>query len=282
MKRLPFLHLSILCLIATGTLPAKPPPAPEGYEWVRNEQFSDEFEGTKLDETKWFDYHPWWKGRPPAKFDPSTISLQDGFLVIRNKMLPEPDGPFTIAGGAVVSRKPEAFYGYYEVRMKASKVSMSSTFWLSNRAIEVEPGVRISDEIDIVEAIGAPQHWPDWNKFMKSNLHVFRHDKDGTVDLASPGQAPLDPPSGEAFHVYAAWWVDANTIHFYLDDEYQFTLHPKTDFSEKPFVRPMQINMVTETYNWEVPPTPEELADDSRNATYYDWVRAWVLKKKED
>jgi len=30
--------------------------------------------------------------------------------------------------------------------------------------------------------------------------------------------AAVDPPAGEAFHTYAAWWVDVNTIKFYLDD----------------------------------------------------------------
>ncbi|RME95998.1 MAG: hypothetical protein D6766_01800 [Verrucomicrobia bacterium] len=44
-----------------------------------------------------------------------------------------------------------------------------------------------------------------------------------------------------------------------------------------PFDRPMQINMVTETYDWMPAPSEEELANDAINATYYDWVRVWVL-----
>jgi hypothetical protein len=42
-----------------------------------------------------------------------------------------------------------------------------------------------------------------------------------------------------------------------------------------------QFNMVTETYNWEAPPTPEELADNSKKTTYYNWVRAYVLVKDD-
>ena len=45
-----------------------------------------------------------------------------------------------------------------------------------------------------------------------------------------------------------------------------------------PFEHPMHINMVTETYNWETPPTPEEVNDPSRNTTLIDWVRAYTLK----
>ncbi len=44
----------------------------------------------------------------------------------------------------------------------------------------------------------------------------------------------------------------------------------------------MHLNLVTETYDWETPPTPEELGDDSINTTHYDWVRAYVLVKKEE
>ena len=90
--------------------------------------------------------------------------------------------------------------------------------------------------------------------------------------------APLSPPTGEAFHTYGAWWVDANTIKFYLDGHYQYTLHPNTKYSATPFDRPMHLNFVTETYNWARPvPTPQELNNPAINTTYYDWVRAFIL-----
>ena len=41
---------------------------------------------------------------------------------------------FTLAGGAVVSRSEEAFYRYYEARIKASKISMSSTFGMGKNS----------------------------------------------------------------------------------------------------------------------------------------------------
>jgi L-alanine-DL-glutamate epimerase-like enolase superfamily enzyme len=87
----------------------------------------------------------------------------------------------------------------------------------------------------------------------------------------------LDPPSGEAFHTYAAWWVDANTVKHYLDDEYKFTLHPKTNISATPFSHPMHVNMVTETYDWQKPPTLEAVTNASINTVRYEWVRAYTL-----
>ncbi len=82
----------VLALVCPA-LAADPPPAPEGYEWVPNPRFTDEFEGDALDATKWHDHHPRWKGRPPPKFMPSAISLEKGMLLIRNSMLDEPQGP---------------------------------------------------------------------------------------------------------------------------------------------------------------------------------------------
>ncbi len=266
-------------LSLAAPLLAAPPPAPAGYQWVRNEAFSDEFNGPALDATKWFDHHPWWVGRPPAMFKPWTLSLQDGCLRIRNALLPGPEqgGKFTIAGGAIVSRSDQGHYGYYEVRMKASSLSMSSTFWLTNRAVPV-PGGSAKQEIDIQETVGRGKKQPERRHFMKSNTHYFDSPQGGErKDLSVPGDWRMETPADEAFHEYGAWWVDANTVHYYCDGTYRFMLRPNATRSPTPLNRPMYLNLVTETYHWETPPTPEELADDTRNTTYYDWVRSYVL-----
>ena len=59
------------------------PDPPEGFEWKLDVRFSDDFNGTELDKTKWRDYHPYWKGRPPAKFMPEAISVKDGSMQIK-------------------------------------------------------------------------------------------------------------------------------------------------------------------------------------------------------
>jgi beta-porphyranase len=60
-----------------------------------------------------------------------------------------------------------------------------------------------------------------------------------------------------------------------------FTIRPDTTFSNTPFDYPMFMHLVTETYNWEIPPTPEELANETKNVTYYDWVRSYILVEKK-
>jgi beta-glucanase (GH16 family) len=263
-----------------GTL-ADPPPAPEGFRWEPDPRFTDEFDGALLDPGKWHDHHPRWRGRPPAKFVPSAVSVTNGCLVIRAGVLEEPDGAFTLSDGAVVSRSEEAFHGYYEARMKASQISMSSTFWMSNRSVR-EGDASVSHELDITETVGAPEAGPpwarEWNRFMNSNTHYFRSVRGAKENLATPGKAPLDPPAGETFHTYGAWWVDANTVHFYLDDEFVFTLRPSTKYSTTPFDRPMHVNLVVETYDWMAPPSIEDVTNPAINATRYDWVRAYRLQ----
>lgn len=269
---------SLILICVTGALHAIHPDAPTGYRWVVNERFTDEFNGTSLNTDRWHDHHPKWNGRPPAKFMPSAVSVKNGQLRIRNGVLDRPDHNHKIAGGAVVSKSTEAHFGYYEVRMKASQIPMSSTFWFSNDGARVGDKW-ISQELDVQETIGGAKKNPEWRRTMHSNTHVWAREDGKRVVKSKPGLSNISPETGEAFHTYGVWWVDANTMHFYHDDEFQFTLQPDTSYSDKPFARPMHLNLVTETYDWEPPPTVQELNDDTINTTYYDWVRGYRLVK---
>ncbi len=253
------------------------PNAPEGYKWVKNEKFSDEFNGRKLDSKKWYDRSPFWKdGRAPATFRDYSVSVKDGFMQIKNSVL-EGDEKYNIAGGAVASKATDAFYGYYECRMKASGISMSSTFWMKNKP-EGKDCPYEQLELDIVEVVGMQKQKNDFRNVMHSNSHIFHTDCKGEKVVKSVGgNCPIIPAANEAFHTYGCWWVDANTLKFYLDGEYKFTVNPSTHFRDQPFNRPMYMHLVTETYNWETPPTVEELNNDSINTTYYDWVRSYLL-----
>lgn len=257
---------------------AAPPAAPTGFVWQKNDTFSDEFEGDRLDSSKWHDHQPFWKGRPPAKFVPEAVSVKDGLLRIRNSVLTPAQGEFTIAGGAVVSKSVEAHYGYYEVRMKASQIPMSSTFWLLNRP-KREGDYQLWQELDVQEAVGGAKDVPSFRDHMHSNAHVWRLDGDEALADSMPSKSPLEQPVSDVFHTYGVWWVDANTMHFYHNDIFQHTIKPSTRLKAQPFDRPMMVTMVTETYDWETPPTLEELNNDAINTTYYDWTRAYELVK---
>ena len=279
--------LALFTLLSTCVLAQLAPEPPVNTRWSINADFTDEFNGDELDDSKWFDYHPRWLGREPAIFLPRSVSVKDGSMQIKNTKLAQDtmvtafNGnilTYSIGGGAVVSKKTEAYHGYYEVRMRASDVRMSSTFWMSNPLSGGEcPNYSL--ELDVIEAIGgASPGNATFSRNMKSNTHYYVNECSGQRRVFSQGgQAPIGGDNSEAFHTYGCWWVDENNMIFYIDGRESHRIRANTGGSDRPFDRPMHINMVTETYDWETPPTAADLADDSRNTTYYDWIHAFEM-----
>jgi len=274
---------------------AAPPEPPLGQRWVLNPTFSDEFNGTALDSTKWYDHHPTWEGRPPGIFLPSQVSVKDGFMTIKGEKLAQEkvvtgrggkQTIYTIAGGAVVSKSTEAWFGYYECRFKAAKTTMSTTFWLSSR--KNFPGPKDCDdsyglELDIQECIGRVGGFKGSNfaKGMNANSHFWYTDcarRKNDLRASEVRQATPTLPS-EDFYTYGGWWQDASTVSFYLDDTLVKSVAFNDSIKARPFDQPMGVNLVSETYPfpWISLPTDEELQDDTRNTCYYDWVRAYRL-----
>lgn len=262
---------------------AKPPKAPKGYRWILCQAFSDEFGGNGLDTLKWNDYFPGWEGRAPAMFLPEAVSVKEGKLQIKSGVLEHSYKNYTIYGGAVTSKKEGAHYGYFECRFKASKIAMSTTFWLSNSKKPFEPTPcktdTYSQELDIQECVGGGTVYPKFRNGMNFNTH-FRYITCGATKeefISEGGGGLLASEVSDDYHTYGAWWKDANEVIFYADDMPLDTIRMRTDISERPFDRPMKVNMVTETYNWQPAPSKADLLNDSINTAYYDWVRYYKL-----
>ena len=185
--------LLIILPILNVVVSAQPPDPPLGKRWILNEAFSDEFNGTELDTSKWYDHHPTWNGRPPGIFLPSQVSVENGYMSITGEKLENDTvitsrggrkSTFNIACGAVVSKSREAYFGYYECRFKAARTTMSTTFWLSSRASYDGSG-DCSDsyglELDIQECIGREGDFDGkyFAKGMHSNSHFWYTDCDG-------------------------------------------------------------------------------------------------------
>ncbi|MEL7163710.1 MAG: family 16 glycosylhydrolase, partial [Bacteroidota bacterium] len=222
-----------------------------------------------------YDRSPYWvNGRPPATFRASTVSVKDGLLQIRNQPLNEEDPKYHIAGGAVASVARDGYHGYYACRMKASAISMSSTFWMKNKPAKDDCRA-VQHELDIIEIVGKQVRGGDFRNVSHSNTHIFHRDCDTgekLPTLSRGAQGKIAPPAEEAYHIYSCWWENDTTLHFYLDGELIETVTPKEAFD-----RPMYMHLVTETYNWESPPPVEDLLNDAINTTYYDWVRSYRL-----
>ena len=77
-------------------IPASPLSDPQNLAgWKPNATFSDEFNGTSLDATKWLNKEAQWSGRAPSQFDPDNVSVSGGLahLITRNESL-LPNGNF--------------------------------------------------------------------------------------------------------------------------------------------------------------------------------------------
>lgn len=289
----------IICilLISTGNLfcvfaQSGPPKPPLGKRWVLNPDFSDEFNGSKLDTSKWLDNHPTWRGREPGLFMSSQVSVKDGCLQIKGEKMKKDTIihaygralTFNVKGGAVVSKKA-VFLGYYEARIKAAATTMSATFWFSTSKRSIGPNDcdNYSLEWDIQECIGRDGDFKGryFAKGMHSNSHYWYTDceKKRHDHRAAQVRFEEDEVASKNFHTYGGWWRDENSASYYYDNR-----EPKHQFfydsiSKKPFDKPMYMRLVCETYPfpWIELPNKEELSDPSKNTVYYDWVRGYKL-----
>ena len=127
------------------------PVAPAGPErWVYNPAISDEFDGTTLDTTKWFDHNPTWMGRQPSLFRPENVRVEQGMLILtgrRQQVEDAPEGYHTFISAAVQS-KHKVLYGFFEIRCRPMRSALSSAFWLY-----VQDSAK-QEEIDIFEICG--------------------------------------------------------------------------------------------------------------------------------
>ncbi|MDW7692443.1 family 16 glycosylhydrolase [Flammeovirgaceae bacterium SG7u.111] len=283
--------LIFLALGMSHFLFADPPTPPVGKRWVLNPDFSDEFNGTELDASKWFNYHPNWKGRKPGLFLPSQVSVKNGYMQIRGEKMEKDtiihaygkDMTFNIAGGAVVSKK-SVYLGYYECRSKAAATTMSTTFWFSGGG-GVGPNEcdTYKQEWDIQECIGRGGDFKgDYFAYgMHSNAHYWYTDCDGEKHDHRAAQVRFEDSelASEDFHVYGGWWRDDVSASYYYDNRPPKHQQFYNKVSDKPMDKPMYMRLVSETYPfpWIELPNDEELADTTKNTVYYDWVRGYKL-----
>ena len=271
------------------------PKAPVGYKWQVIPNMTDEFTETTLDKNKWNDSISTWKGRHPARFLTKNVKVVNGNLALNTSTYTEDSDGYTM-GGAAVSGKHSATYGYFEARVKASKTKMSTTFWLHSDKQDntgTACNTAHATEIDILEAIGG---WPDryWTDVMHANTHYKgRQLIDGKcqgIKYISQGvNHDAKVNLSNDFHIYAAWWVTPNLVNFYFDNKLVGKVELNNPVDVEPFNSEMSLRMVSETYTWqeklikEIPgdqqpyPTDIELDDISINTSLYDYVRSYEL-----
>ena len=170
------LPLTALNAHSGQTSPASDPSNNGG--WILNKDMSDEFEGRKLDTSKWLvqgtagEYRSSFIGRAPSQFSTKNVRVEDGKLMLQTRWQPDfafsdkPDADGrkyeNITTAAVISKR-QFLYGYMEIKCKAADASVTSSFWATGHR----------SELDVFEFIGAR---PGKEETPGARVHVH-HDR---------------------------------------------------------------------------------------------------------
>jgi len=249
--------------VAANILKALAPPKPTVKDaagttkWIALAALTDEFNGAKLDETRWHPNNPTWKGRQPGFFSKKNVTVSDGKLNITMKAesLPDlPKGYNTFTCGAVKS-KTKVLYGFFEARCRAMDSRGSSAFWFYDSTKE------IWTEIDVFEIGGkAPKH----EKAVHMNVHVFHTPTEKKHwSKASTWKAPYR--LADDYHIYGLDW-SKESIKFYIDGVLRRTV------KNTHWHQPLYLNFDSETMpKWFGLPKKDNLPSTFST----DYIRAW-------
>ena len=250
--------------------------------WVLDKSFSDEFNKSKLDETKWWDFNPAWHGRKPSHFSRSNVKVKKGVLRLTAKSLDSKKVSVQdISRGydkfstAIIKSKKRSYYGYYEARAKSMKAAVCNAFWLYDpleESIKYREG-EYSEEIDIFEVFGKANKKENKRAYYAA---VHRYQTPYVESLVNKKKyklenryTRLDVPFDfyEDFHVYGLLWT-ANELVWFLDGKEVF--RRKNDF----FKRPLHVIFDAEIMQtWDGLPNIEDLPSTFE----IDYVRVWRM-----
>jgi beta-glucanase (GH16 family) len=196
-----------LTLLAVQIPAAAQAAAPAGYTQV----WSDEFNGTSVDTSKWH-YRTDVKGWSAQR--PENVTVGNGLMTIHLKEEPVPYNGMAYSGGGLVSKK--AFrYGYYETRAKTNVGSgWHTSFWAmaGDGSNTFHSGRRT--EIDGFEM---DSHLPGR---LTHNVHGWK--PDGTKTTVSSGHYTTGFDTSAAFHTYGFEWAETQ-VKFYVDGVLKYT-----------------------------------------------------------
>ena len=178
--------------------------APPGSGWQL--KFSDEFDGSKLDNSKWSPCYYWGTASGCTNggagdlqwFQSDEVLVRDGILRLRAQKRQSNGKEYT--SGLISSHDKFSFkYGYAEMRAKVPRGNgFWSDFWLLSQNKNWPP------ELDIAEFIGSNTN----------NVHMTLHYDKGGHQSSSGYWGGTDFAAD--FHTYAVEWT-AEKIVWYVD-----------------------------------------------------------------
>ncbi|MBX7210523.1 MAG: family 16 glycosylhydrolase [Verrucomicrobiaceae bacterium] len=234
--------------------PRDGPPPGRDYKLV----WQDEFDGPKLDETKWS--HRSVGQRRGAWIDPECVSFDGrGHMLISVKKVGD-----QFHGGMIGTEKKGMWtHGYFECRVQvATEPGMNTAFWIqAPRMAAPDNGKGIADdtahngtEIDILEYIarqGDVAHF---------NLHWNGY---GKLHKSAPADSWLHGLR-KGFHVYGVEWTDAG-YDFFIDGHHCWHTGEAVSNTDEYIILDLEVSQ------W------AGGIENSRLpvSAVFDWVRVW-------
>jgi hypothetical protein len=178
-------------------------------------------------------------------------------------------GMNAIGAACVMSKTAIAEKGYYEARIKTSKISMSSSYWLQGGG----------SEIDITESYGAVGIQSN-NPYINSKPYTISTNLWETTNWISLGSTDHVNAfkTSDVFFVLGMEWND-NFVKIYVNDVLVMTrdLSSNPSVSASIFASLKYLFFDTEILlaPWLGWPSYNDLIDPTKNTFYVDWVRVW-------
>ncbi|MFC2112860.1 family 16 glycosylhydrolase [Bacteroidota bacterium] len=246
-------------------------PANEG-NWILKENMSDEFEGEKIDTSKWFvegtdGKYPHWIGRAPSQFSAENVRVENGKLYLTTRWDPDFDfsvrqdsdskSPYEKYTTAAVLSRNTFLHGYMEIKCKAADVSITSSFWATGKG----------SELDVFEFVGDSKEGDNDRKYP---FCVHNWEIGGLEDNYWCDAVQLDWRVGDALHVYGCEW-DENGLKFYADGELVKAVTKSEMGKFWCLTNPLRLWVDSETFAWEGFPDEEDLPADYE----IEYIRVW-------
>jgi beta-glucanase (GH16 family) len=170
--------------------------------------FSDEFDGTAVDKSKWQVFHGDAQlGGYENTWDASCVTVSGGALHLTAKVI---DGVEVSGGMWTQGKVAIPPYGYWEMRARIPATRGTwPAFWAIPYDLQTDPSLSVY-EIDTMEAI---DHVPARGQAISWNVHMRR--PDGSDD--NPGHSAFGTEMYGDYHTYASRW-SPGLIIWYVDD----------------------------------------------------------------
>lgn len=219
-----FLFIGLLYFRKSDQVTAQTSPTPVGQSGNWELVFSDDFDGTSLDTTKWIACFPWGTTAgcqstttPKSTYQINNVIVENGMVRLRTQK-----GSFTGSDGKTYpyssgmistasywpNDTPMKFtsqYGYFEARIRVPKgKGLWPAFWLLPQSQAWPPEIDIMENLTGTD-IDTHSHHMHFHYLDEAGVH-----RDSGAQWDSPADLSSD------FHVYAVSW-QPDAIRWYVD-----------------------------------------------------------------